>query len=230
MAFDSDATNLVRRGSNGHTNVYVRDRMRRRTSLVSVSSTGTTGNDDSFSPAISADGQFVVFDSLADDLAREAAAGSNVYLRDLGQATTTTIDVSTDSRARAPELRSPLLQQPVVSANGRFAVFASGADNLVASASNGFENLYVRAVAAPETYGETVPPAVSGPRPRVVYRADDPFASFGLCQIDGVRVICPLRGYRLPPLKKGVHTLSVAAGGGGMLFDPTPVITRFRVR
>jgi Tol biopolymer transport system component len=230
VAFDSDATNLVRRGANGHTNVYLRDRTLRRTILASASSTGAAGDNDSFAPAISADGHFVVFDSLADDLAPEAAAGSNVYLRDVGQATTTTIDVSADSRMRAPELGSSLLQQPVVSANGRFAAFASGAENLVGSLSNGVENLYVRAVAAPNTIAETLPPAVSGARPRVVFRADDRFASFGLCQVDRVRLICPSGGYRLPALKKGVHRLSVAAGGAGMLFDPTPIVTRFRVR
>ncbi len=230
VAFDSDATNLVRKGGNGHTNVYVRDRTLRRTSVVSLSSTGAAGDNDSFSPAISADGHFVVFDSLADDLAPDAAAGSNVYLRDLGQATTTTIDVSADSRTRGAELGSSLLQQPAVSANGHVAAFESGADNLVASLSNGVENLYVRAVAAPNTIAQTRPPAVSGSRPTVVFRADDRFASFGLCEIDGVRTICPLGRYRLPALKKGVHRLSVAAGGAGMLFDPTPVVTRFRVR
>jgi len=230
VAFDSDATNLTGRGANGHTNVYVRDRTLRTTRLVSLSSTGTAGDDDSFAPAISPDGRFVVFDSLADDLAPEAAAGSNVYLRDLGQATTTTVDVSADSRARGAELGSSLLQQPVVSANGRFAVFESGADNLVGSTSNGVENLYLRALAAPRTIGQTLPPAVSGSRPTVVFRADDPFASFGLCQIDRVRVLCPLGRYRLPHLKRGEHRLSLAAGGAGMLFDPRPIVTRFRVR
>jgi Tol biopolymer transport system component len=229
VAFDSDATNLTRGGSNEHTNVYVRDRTLRRTALVSVSSTGGEGDNDSFSPAISPDGHFVIFDSLADDLAPDAAAGSNVYLRDLGQSETTTVDVTADSRARDPELGSSLLQQPVVAANGQFAVFESGADNLVSSASNGVENLYVRALAAPQTIAATLPPAVSSSRPAVVFHADDPFASLALCEIDSKRLICPLGRYRLPRLKRGEHRLSVAAGGAGMLFDPTPIVTHFRV-
>lgn len=229
VAFDSDATNLTGNGDNGHTNVYVRDRTLRRTELVSVSSTGAPGDDDSFTPEISPDGHYVVFDSLADDLAPDAAAGSNVYLRDLGRGETTTVDVTADSRARGPELGSSLLQQPVVSAGGGFAVFESGADNLVSSASNGVENLYLRALAPPRTIAATPPPAVSGSRPTVVYRADDPFSAFALCEIDSVRVICPLGRYRLPHLKKGAHRLSVAAGGAGMLFDPTPIVTHFRV-
>jgi Tol biopolymer transport system component len=229
VAFDSDATNLTGKGRNGHTNVYVRDRTLRRTELASVSSTGATGDDDSFSPEISPDGHFVVFDSLADDLAPDAAAGSNVYLRDLGRDETTTVDVSTDSRARGPELGSSLLQQPVVSANGLFAVFESGADDLVSAASNGVENLYLRALAAPQTIAATPPPSSGGQRPTVVFRADDPFASFALCEIDSARVVCPLGRYRLPHLKQGEHRLSVAAGGPGMLFDPTPIVTHFRV-
>jgi Tol biopolymer transport system component len=230
VAFDSDATNLTRKGANGHTNVYVRDRTLKRTSLVSVSSTGGGGDDDSFSPAISPDGHFVVFDSLADDLAPAAAAGSNVYLRDLGRGQTTTVDVTADSGPRGAELGSSLLQQPVISANGLFGVFESGAGDLVSSTSNGVENLYLRALAAPHTIAATPPPAVSGARPTVRFRADDPFADFALCEIDAVREICPLGHFRLPHLKKGEHRLSVAAGGAGMLFDPTPIVTRFRVR
>jgi Tol biopolymer transport system component len=230
VAFDSDATNLTPAAPNGHTNVYVRDRTMKRTELISVSTTGAPGDDDSFSPEISPDGHYVIFDSLADDLAPDAAAGSNVYLRDLGRGETTTVDVTADSRARDTELSSPLLQQPVVSANGLFAVFESGADNLVSSVSNGVENLYLRALAAPRTIAVRPPPAVSdSTRPTVDFSADDPFASFALCEIDTTRVICPLGRYRLPRLKRGEHRLSVAAGGAGMLFDPSPIVTRFRV-
>lgn len=229
VAFDSDATNLTRKVPNYHTNVYVRDRTLKRTSLVSVSSTGGAGDNDSFSPAISPDGHFVVFDSLADDLAPDAAAGSNVYLRDLGRGETTTVDVTADSRQRGPELGSSLLQQPVISANGVFGVFESGAGDLVSSTSNGVENLYLRAMTPPQTVAAVPPPAHSSARPTVSFRADDPFASFALCELDGVRQICPLGRFRLPHLKKGEHRLSVAAGGAGMLFDPTPVVTRFHV-
>ncbi|MEA2355174.1 MAG: hypothetical protein QOD61_1303 [Solirubrobacteraceae bacterium] len=230
VAFDSDATNLTTHPTNGHTNVYVRDRLRHRTSMVSLSNTGDPGIDDNYGPSISPDGGYVIFASLSDDLAPGAAPGANVYLRDLTHALTTTVDVSTDSRPRSPELRSPLIQQPVVSRGGTVAVFESGADNLVGTASNGVENLFLRLLAPPRTIAVRPPPALTGRQPTVEYRADDPFARFGLCQIDDRRRICPVGRYRLPTLKPGPHTLSFAAGGAGMQFDPDPVITRFRVR
>ena len=229
VAFDSNATNLVRHSTNLHTNVYVRDRIRHRTSMASLSNTGFAGSDDNFGPAISPDGHFVIFDSLSDDLAPGASPGPNVYLRDLTSASTTTVDVSSNSRPRGPELRSGLLQQPVVARNGTIAVFESGADNLVGTASNGVENLYIRLLAAPRTIAVRPPPAITGRRPSVQFRADDPLASIGLCQIDAVRRLCPLGSFSLPALKPGPHTLSFAAGGDGMLFDPAPIVTHFRV-
>ncbi len=230
VAFDSDATNLTTRSTAGHTNVYVRDRTLHRTAMVSLSNTGSAGSDDSFAPAISPDGRFVIFDSLADDLAPGAAPGPNVYLRDLGRATTTTVDVSTDAHPRSPELQTGLLQQPVISRNGTVGVFESGADNLVGTASNGVENVFLRLLPAPRTIAVRRPAAIESARPTIDYRADDPFATFGLCQIDGQRRICPLGRYRLPTLAHGVHTLSFGAGGLGMLFDPAPIVTTFRVR
>jgi Tol biopolymer transport system component len=230
VAFDSDATNLTTRPTNAHTNVYVRDRNTHRTTMVSLSNSGDAGTDDSFAPSISPDGHFVIFDSLADDLAPGAAPGPNVYLRDLGRSTTTTVDVSTDSRPRSPEIRTGLLQQPVVARYGTIAVFESGADNLVGTASNGVENLFLRLLPPPRTIAVRRPAATGGSRPAIDYRADDPFATIGLCQIDTQRRICPLGRYRLPTLARGPHTLSFSAGGFGMLFDPVPIVTKFRVR
>ncbi len=229
VAFDSDATNLTRHGTNGHTNVFVRDRLRHRTEMVSLSNTGAAGTDDSFAPSISADGHYVIFDSLADDLAPGAAPGPNVYLRDLAHAATTAVDVSTESRPRSPELQTGLLQQPVISRNGAIGVFESGADNLVGTASNGVENLFLRLLVAPRTVTVHRPAAHSTRRPSVEFRADDPFASLGLCLLDGHARICPLGRFHLPTLSPGVHTLSYAAGGIGMQFDPAPVVTTFRV-
>ena len=123
---------------------------------------GWAGDYDSFAPGISADGHFVVIDSLADDLVPDAAAGSNVYLRDLGQAATTTIDVSADSRTRGAELGSSLLQQHAVSASGHPAAFETGADNLVASLSHGATTPHSVASAPPPPHAQ---PRVSA-RPR----------------------------------------------------------------
>jgi Tol biopolymer transport system component len=54
--------------TNGASDVYVLDRTTRRTTLVSVSSTGALGNGVSFRPAVSPNGQFVAFLSVASNL------------------------------------------------------------------------------------------------------------------------------------------------------------------
>jgi Tol biopolymer transport system component len=68
VTFSSDATNLVSDDTNGVDDVFVHDRATGRTAMVSVSSAGTPGNRPSGSPAISADGHYVAFASLASNL------------------------------------------------------------------------------------------------------------------------------------------------------------------
>ena len=57
VAFHSSASNLVPGDTNGHSDVFVRDRLTGTTERVSVSSAGEEGNDASSSPFISADGR-----------------------------------------------------------------------------------------------------------------------------------------------------------------------------
>jgi Tol biopolymer transport system component len=68
VAFESPASDLVKGDRNGHVDVFLRDRKRGRTTLLSVSSEGTQGNSESSFPAISANGRFVAFSSLASSL------------------------------------------------------------------------------------------------------------------------------------------------------------------
>jgi Tol biopolymer transport system component len=69
VAFESPASDLVKGDRNGHVDVFLRDRKRGRTTLLSVSSEGEQGNDESSFPAISAhNGRFVAFSSLASNL------------------------------------------------------------------------------------------------------------------------------------------------------------------
>src|SRR5205085_11211334 len=85
VAFASSASNLVAHDTNGFTDVFVRDRKRHTTRLVSLSSSGQQGNDGSFlvDPAITPDGRFVAFTSLASNLVAGGTSGEQVFLRDL---------------------------------------------------------------------------------------------------------------------------------------------------
>jgi hypothetical protein len=68
VAFESASSDLVTGDRNGHVDVFLRDRKRGRTTLLSVSSEGTQGNSESSFPVISANGRFVAFSSLASSL------------------------------------------------------------------------------------------------------------------------------------------------------------------
>lgn len=68
VAFDSFSSNLVYGDANNQRDVFVRDRLRFQTSLVSLSSAGLPGNAASYAPAISTRGRFVAFISQADNL------------------------------------------------------------------------------------------------------------------------------------------------------------------
>jgi dipeptidyl aminopeptidase/acylaminoacyl peptidase len=84
VAFTSFADNLVPGDTNYAQDVFVRDLQAGTTILVSVNTNGTgPGKSDSYSPSISSDGRFVLFTSLATNLAPGLFTGENLFFRDL---------------------------------------------------------------------------------------------------------------------------------------------------
>lgn len=84
IAFDSAAAHLVPADTNNRSDVFVRDRRAGTTSLVSRSSNGAQGDDSSGEPAISANGRYVAFTSLARLVAGQTGGQDNVFVRDRG--------------------------------------------------------------------------------------------------------------------------------------------------
>jgi hypothetical protein len=68
VAYRSTATNLVAGATNGLPNVFIYDRQTGTTTLLSANTSGMAGNNRSFTPQFSGDGQTVVFQSWASDL------------------------------------------------------------------------------------------------------------------------------------------------------------------
>ena len=86
VAFSSKASNLVPGDTNGAEDVFVRDLAAGVTTLASVNTSGTgPGNADSYTPTISVDGRFVLFHSLATNLALRpyGSVAATLFLRDL---------------------------------------------------------------------------------------------------------------------------------------------------
>ena len=154
VAFASAATNLVPNDTNPVTAIFLRDTCVGAaagcspvTTLISVASDGSPANADSFDPAISADGRFVAFDSLATNLvANDTNAASDVFLRDtcIGApsgciSSTVRLSIASDGTQGNDTSTSP-----AISANGRFITFQSGAKNLVTSDNTTFIDVFVR--------------------------------------------------------------------------------------
>ena len=230
VAFDSDATNLVRRDSNRDTDIFVRDRAKGTTRRVSLSSTGRQGGNDSFAPTITASGRHVAFESFAEDLAPGDARGEDIFVADVRARTTVVADVtSRGARPRGPERVRQLLQRPVLSDSARLVAFTSTAADLVRGDANRSEDVFVRDMTPPRGGFVHAPPRVGrDTQPTLTLGADDPAARLFLCRIDSARRICGLRT-RLPALRPGRHVLRVSAGGPGMLYSPKASTRRFRI-
>jgi uncharacterized repeat protein (TIGR01451 family) len=109
------------------------------TERVSVDSNGVEANNESEMAAISADGRFVAFASLASNLVPDDTNdASDVFVHD--RLTGTTERVSVDSKGREGDSDSGLVGvggHPAISADGRFVAFPSFATNLVRGDTNG---------------------------------------------------------------------------------------------
>ena len=139
VAFSSGADNLVSGDTNGRYDVFVHDCRSGATELVSVDSSGTQGNNNSFGPSISGDGRFVAFASLATNLTPATTGGwGDVFVRD--RQTGTTELVSYVAAGRAGNGRSA---SPSISADGRYVAFTSWASDLVSVDTNGTYDVFV---------------------------------------------------------------------------------------
>ena len=113
VAFVSQSTNLVA-GVSGQ-QVYLRDRQTGQTTLISKSSSGVTSNGGvNSSPAISSDGRYIAFVSVATNL---GVAGGNqqIYLHD--RVTGITSLISKDNNAVPGDGTSAT---PAINADGRY--------------------------------------------------------------------------------------------------------------
>jgi Tol biopolymer transport system component len=139
VGFKSQATNLVPGDTNGAEDIFVHDRQTGVTQRVSVDSAGNQGNGWSEGPAISADGRYVAFYSLATNLVPGDTNGQwDVFVHD--RQTGVTQRVSVDSAGNQGNGGS---MHTAISADGRYVAFMSSATNLVPGDTNGAEDIFV---------------------------------------------------------------------------------------
>jgi Tol biopolymer transport system component len=137
VVFTSDAPEIVGGDSNGFTDVFLRDRQTGTTTLISRSRTGTSGNGVSTNASISADGRYMVFTSAATDLVTGDTNGAiDIFWVDRQAPEDQQIKLVSRS-ANAESLN------PVMSSDGLFVAFTSGASNLVSGDTNGLQDVFI---------------------------------------------------------------------------------------
>ncbi len=139
--FASSAPNLVTADTNAALDVFLRDRVAGTTTRISVDSNGAQGNGGSGENgvSISADGRFVTFASMANNLVTGDSNGFlDIFVHD--NQTGVTSRVSVDSAGSQANGSS---YEPSLSADGHYVAFASDATNLVLPDTNGAVDVFV---------------------------------------------------------------------------------------
>jgi hypothetical protein len=139
-------------------NVFLHDRMKGRTTLVSVDAGGTGGADaDSIPTGISSNGRFVLFESFASNLVSDVTSGKgDIYVRDMVNQRTFLVSANTNGAGG-----NAVSRDSVITPDGRYVAFSSLASDLVPNDKNGIFDVFIRDTVAVTT--ELVSVGATGP-------------------------------------------------------------------
>ncbi len=140
IAYSSKATNLVSGDLNTVEDVFVYDRVNQTTERISVSSAGGESDGVSDYPQISADGRYVVFESAATNLVSDDTnAHWDIFIRDRVSNTTILVSNALGGGFAAGDALSPF-----ISPDGNKVAFSSGASDMIASDTNGQQDIFIK--------------------------------------------------------------------------------------
>ena len=142
VAFHSAAENLVSGDSNEFTDVFLHDRDGTDLSkliLISSNRNGTDSDGASMNASVSADGQVVAYESVAEDLITgDNNEHSDIFIYNVTTEITSRVSVSSAGvQADGPSFN------PQVSSDGNIVVFESDATNLVTGDSNNRRDIFI---------------------------------------------------------------------------------------
>ncbi|MBM4080995.1 MAG: hypothetical protein FJ278_14920, partial [Planctomycetes bacterium] len=139
VAFTSWASDLVGGDANGTSDIFLHERQTDTTQRVSVSSSGDDADGRSSAPALSADGDYVAFQSEATNLVPgDTNSSEDVFLYHRSTATVQRVSVSS-SGGQADQASSA----PALSSDGGYVAFVSSAHNLVDEDTNNQDDIFV---------------------------------------------------------------------------------------
>lgn len=140
IVFASDSTNLVANDTNNASDIFLHDRETNTTRLISVSYTGTRANGGSFDPTISANGRYVSFNTIADNLFSNDTNGvGDAVVVDRITRLVQPVAVSYDGSDVNADSGTPQFSE-----DGLSVTFFSDATNLVMSDTNDFRDIFWR--------------------------------------------------------------------------------------
>ncbi|RPI25866.1 MAG: hypothetical protein EHM61_13250 [Acidobacteria bacterium] len=148
VAFESRSNKLVANYDyNSKFDVFLRDQVGGKTTLLSAISGGPAAADGAKAPSISADGRFIAFQSTSPDLVtNDTNSKEDVFVYDRQTAKISRVSISTAGAQANGSCGSP-----VVSSDGRAIAFTSYASNLVADDMNSTGDIFVRDLQANTT-------------------------------------------------------------------------------
>jgi Ca2+-binding RTX toxin-like protein len=149
IVFVSGANNLVANDNNNSFDIFVKNLQTGVVTLVSTDSAGMLANNHSSHASFSADGRYVSFETQATNLISGLDTTpfyTNLFRKDLITGEVKAIDTS--SAGVSGNLQG---EYPSLSSDGRYAVFTSLANNLVANDTNNDFDVFVKDITTGET-------------------------------------------------------------------------------
>ena len=130
---------------NGATDVFVRDLTGFTTTLVSADNTNDEGEGSSRTPAISADGRFVAFQTTAALVDTDGNDVSDIYLRDRSRTRTKRLSTT----FLLGDGHGPSFGTPALSGDARSVSFQSSASDLATPDTDHVDDVFTRAAIVP---------------------------------------------------------------------------------
>jgi Tol biopolymer transport system component len=140
VVFSSPASNLVLGDTNGGTDIFVYDRQYSFIERINTAQNGKESNNLSISASISANGQYIAFDSMASNLvSNDTNNARDIFIKNKSDGSIKRINVNTTLNQTNGES-----WEFSISSDGRYLVFSSKASNLVSGDNNGDWDIFIK--------------------------------------------------------------------------------------
>ncbi len=185
VAFQSPGTNLVPGDTNNQSDIFVHDTLTGTTDRLDILDLGVNGLQSggfSANPALSHDGRYVTFSSTANNLvAGDTNNTTDVFWHDRVTGETRRISVASVDENGVAVQANGASASPSISADGRFVVFQSSANNLVVGDTNGLGDIFVHDT----LLGSTKRVSVSSPDENGLVTQSNGLSTSGAISADG---------------------------------------------